>query len=47
MARVATYRGIDAGWVPAGQPRPVDDAQRLLSLIQRIRPEYLSKIVSV
>jgi hypothetical protein len=41
---VATYRGIDAGWVPVGGPRNKQDTERLLQLVNRIRPDYLNKL---
>jgi hypothetical protein len=40
---VATYRGIEAGWVPMGQPRSQSEAERLLSIVNRIRPDYINK----
>jgi hypothetical protein len=40
---VATYRGIQAGWVTMGQARPKADADRLLTIVNRIRPDYISK----
>ena len=40
---VATYRGIDLGWVPCGRPRTKPEAARLLALVDRIRPDYLNK----
>jgi hypothetical protein len=40
---VATYRGIAAGWVPVGQPRPAADAARLLELVRRIRVDHVSR----
>jgi hypothetical protein len=41
---VATYRGIDAGWVPVGGPRNKQETERLLKLVNRIRPDYLNKL---
>jgi hypothetical protein len=41
---VATYRGINAGWVPVGGPRNKQDTERLLSLVNRIRPDYINGV---
>jgi hypothetical protein len=41
---VATYRGIEAGWVAVGGPRNKQDTERLLSLVNRIRPDYISRV---
>jgi len=41
---VATYRGIQAGWVAVGGPRNKQDTERLLSLVNRIRPDYISRV---
>jgi hypothetical protein len=41
---VATYRGIQAGWVAVGGPRNQQDTERLLSLVNRIRPDYISRV---
>jgi hypothetical protein len=42
---VATYRGIDLGWVPvAGKPRAQADTERLLVLVNKIRPDFSNKI---
>ena len=41
---VATYRGIDAGWVPVGGPRNKEDTARLLQLVNRIRPDYINGV---
>ena len=38
LAQVARFRGLAAGWQPAGAPRPVADAARLMALWQRIDP---------
>lgn len=38
LAQVARFRGLAAGWQPAGAPRPAADAARLLALWQRIDP---------
>ena len=40
----ATYRGILAGWQPVGSPRNYADTQRLLSLLNRIRPDFINRI---
>lgn len=44
LLTVATYRGVSAGWVAVGQPRPAADAVRLLRLVQAIRPDYCSRL---
>jgi hypothetical protein len=41
---VATYRGIQAGWVAVGGPRNKQDTERLLSLVNRIRPDFISRV---
>jgi hypothetical protein len=41
---VATYRGIEAGWVAVGGPRNKQDTERLLSLVNRIRPDYINGV---
>jgi len=38
LAQVARYRGMGAGWQPAGRPRAAADAARLMALWQRIDP---------
>jgi hypothetical protein len=40
----ATYRGTRAGWQPVGSPRNYADTQRLLSLLNRIRPDFINRI---
>jgi len=41
---VATYRGVELGWVPVGRPRNQSETERLLSLVNRIRPDYVNKV---
>jgi hypothetical protein len=41
---VATYRGIQAGWVAVGGPRNKEDTARLLQLVNRIRPDHISRV---
>ena len=41
---VATWRGIDMGWVAVGQPRPAAAAVRLLRLVERVRPDYRNSL---
>jgi hypothetical protein len=41
---VASYRGIELGWVAIGGPRNKRDTQRLLSVTNRIWPEYSNKV---
>lgn len=43
---VATYRGIDLGWVAVGRPRSKADTERLLALVNRVRPDYTNKIIA-
>jgi hypothetical protein len=43
---VATYRGIDLGWVPVGRPRSKAATERLLALVNRVRPDYSNKIIT-
>ena len=38
LAQVARFRGLAAGWQPAGRPRAAADAARLVALWQRIDP---------
>ena len=38
LAQVARFRGLAAGWQPAGAPRAAADAARLMALWQRIDP---------
>jgi len=42
---VATYRGIQDGWVPVGGARTPDDAMRMLLLVERIRNNHNSALV--
>ena len=44
---VATYRGIDTGWVPVRGPRNRQDTERLLQLVNRIRPDYINKLMTI
>jgi hypothetical protein len=44
--RGATYRGIDLGWVAVGRPRSKADTERLLVLVNRVRPDYSNKIIT-
>jgi hypothetical protein len=44
---VCTYRGIDGGWQPIGQPRPKYQTEQLLQLVNKIRPDYSNRIKSV
>ena len=37
---VLIYRGITAGWQPIGRRRDPAAADRLLSAVRRIRPEF-------
>ena len=41
---VATWRGIDLGWVAVGQPRTAAAAARLLRLVERVRPDYRNSL---
>jgi len=41
---VATYRGIQAGWVAVGGPRNKQETARLLQLVNRIRPDYINGV---
>jgi hypothetical protein len=41
---VATYRGIEAGWVAVGGPRNKQETARLLQLVNRIRPDYINGV---
>jgi hypothetical protein len=41
---VATYRGIQAGWVAVGGPRNKQATDRLLQLVNRIRPDYINSV---
>ena len=40
----ATYRGTLAGWHPVGSPRNYVDTQRLLSLLNKVRPDFINRI---
>jgi hypothetical protein len=40
----ATYRGTQAGWQPVGQPRNYVNTQRLLSLLNKVRPDFINRI---
>jgi hypothetical protein len=44
---VCTYRGIEGGWQPIGQPRPKYQTEQLLQLVNKIRPDYSNRIKSV
>jgi hypothetical protein len=44
---VATYRGIDAGWVAVGGPKSKAETERLLTLVNRIRPDFVNKVKEV
>jgi hypothetical protein len=39
----ATYRGVDRGWVPMGEPRPLAQAQALAALAARIRTDVITQ----
>jgi hypothetical protein len=41
---VATWRGVEAGWVAVGGNRTLADAQRLLQLVNKVRPDYRNSI---
>jgi hypothetical protein len=43
---VATYRGINLGWVPVGRPRSKAATERLLALVNKVRPDYTNKIIT-
>jgi hypothetical protein len=43
-ATVATWRGVSAGWVAVGGSRGQADAERLLQLLDRVRPDYRNSI---
>ena len=40
----ATYRGIELGWVPVGKPRNQVDTDRLLCLLNKVRPDFTNKL---
>ena len=40
----ATYRGTQTGWQPVGHPRNYVETQRLLSLLNRVRPDFINRI---
>ena len=41
---VASYRGIDLGWVAIGGPRNKKETERLLNVTNRIWPQYSNKV---
>jgi hypothetical protein len=43
MFQVSTYRGVAAGWLPVGKPRSADSAAQLLTLLNRVRPDYSNR----
>lgn len=43
--QAAEWRGIREGWVPIGQPRPAQDAERLVALVARVRPHMTHKVM--
>jgi hypothetical protein len=43
---VATYRGISQGWVAVGGPRSKAATDRLLALVDRIRPDYSNRVIT-
>jgi hypothetical protein len=42
---VATYRGIQDGWVPVGGPREPGDAMRMLHIVERLRNTHASALL--
>jgi hypothetical protein len=44
---VCTYRGVDQGWQPIGRPRNKQQTERLLQLVNKIRPDYVHSIKPV
>jgi hypothetical protein len=44
LVTVATYRGTALGWQPIGLPRPVASATALVALVNRIRPDHITRI---
>jgi len=44
---VCTYRGTALGWQPIGRPRNQQQTERLLQLVNKIRPDYSNKIKPV
>ena len=47
MFQVSTYRGMAAGWQPVGQPRSADSAARLLTLLNRVRPDFSNRQTAI
>jgi hypothetical protein len=44
LRTVATWRGIASGWVAVGPARQEAEALRLLSIVERIRPDFRSAV---
>ena len=42
MFQLLSYRGIDAGWLPVGRPRPFDAACKLQAIAKRINGDVWS-----
>jgi len=42
----ATYMGCTDGWVANGGPRSLASAERLAALIERIRPDYITRPIA-
>ena len=47
MFQVSTYRGMAAGWQSVGKPRSADSAARLLTLLNRVRPDFSNRQTAI
>jgi hypothetical protein len=46
-AIIATYRGTQRGWEPVTLKTTAQEAERFLTLLNRVRPDYSNKITRV
>ena len=44
LSYCATYRGVELGWVPVGGLRNQVDSERMLNLLNRVRPDFINKV---
>jgi len=44
LFRIETYRGISAGWQKVAIRSHQADAERLLALLQKVRPDFYSRV---
>jgi hypothetical protein len=47
LYRIETYRGISAGWQKVALKASKQEAEALLSLLEKVRPDFYSRISSL